>query len=48
MTTLEFIASLVGSLAWPAALVVVALLLRKYLPELFRALKRVKFSGVEL
>lgn len=48
MTTLEFIASLAASLAWPAALVMVALLLRKYLPELFRALKRVKFSGLEL
>lgn len=42
---LEFIASLVASLAWPAALVVVALLLWMYLPELFRAFKRVKRLG---
>lgn len=48
MTALEFIASLVASLAWPAALVVIALLLRKYLPELFRGLKRFKFSGLEV
>lgn len=45
---LDLIASLVSSLAWPVSLVVVALVLRKHLPELLRALKRVKVSGLEV
>lgn len=48
MTVLEFIASLVSSLAWPASLVIVVLVLRKHLPGLLSALKKVKVSGLEL
>jgi hypothetical protein len=48
MSVLEFIASLVGSLAWPVALLVVLLSLRKHLPALLSSLKRVKVSGFEL
>lgn len=48
MTVLDFIASLVASLAWPVSFLVVALVLRKHLPELLRALKKVKVSGLEL
>lgn len=48
MTVLDFIASLVSSLAWPVSFVVIALVLRKHLPALLRALKKVKVSGLEL
>lgn len=48
MTLLEFIADIVASLAWPVAIVVAMLLLRRYIPDTLRALRRVKISGFEL
>lgn len=48
MTPLEFIASLVASLAWPVALTLYVVILRRHIPELLRALRKVKISGFEL
>ena len=48
MTLLEFIANLVGTLAWPIAVIVVVLLLRTYVPGLLRSLRKVKLSGFEI
>jgi hypothetical protein len=48
MTPLEFTASLVASLAWPVAIVVAVLVLRRYIPDLLRGLRKVKISGFEL
>lgn len=48
MTPLEFIASLVSSVAWPIAIITAVLVLRRYIPELVRALRKVKISGFEL
>lgn len=48
MTVLEFIASLVASLAWPVAIVVAVLVLRRQIPDVLRALRKVKISGFEL
>lgn len=48
MNWLEFFASLVGSLAWPACVLVFAYFLRMELPELVKGLRRLKFKDLEL
>lgn len=49
MSTLEFIASLVKSLAWPVALLVLALLFRSQLRQMLsRQVKRMKAGPIEL
>lgn len=41
-------ASVVGSLAWPATLIVVLVLIRKELPGIARSLRKLKYKDVEL
>ena len=48
MDALTFISSIIESLSWPAAIVLLACLLRKPLSALLPNLKRVKYRGVEL
>ncbi len=48
MTGLQFAAALVDSLAWPAAVVAVAILLRRELVELLHRLQSLKFPGGEV
>lgn len=48
MTLLEFIASIIGSLAWPAALVAIALVLREPLKRVLLTLTRVKYKEMEI
>jgi len=48
MSVLEFVASVVRSLAWPTAVVVILLVLRKPLAALIPLLERLKFRGLEL
>ncbi|MDF5756625.1 hypothetical protein [Spongiactinospora sp. TRM90649] len=48
MSTLQFIAALVGSLAWPVALVVAVVVLRRPLSAAFGRLKRVEGAGLAL
>jgi len=43
----EFIASLVGSLAWPASIVAAALIFRKPLLDLLENIKEVTYGGVK-
>lgn len=47
MTGLQFTASIVNSLAWPTAVVVAAVLLRKELRDAFRRMQSLKFPGGE-
>ncbi len=48
MNGLEFVASLVGSLAWPSFALIVFLLLRKPLKDLLPLLQRLKYKEIEL
>ncbi len=48
MDTLEFIASIIDSLAWPLAIVVLIFILRMPLGKLIPFLERLKFKGLEL
>ena len=48
MDTLEFIASIIDSLAWPLAIVVLIFILRTPLSKLIPFLERLKFKGLEL
>jgi hypothetical protein len=48
MDTLEFIASIVKSLAWPLAFVATLLILRRPIAGLIPLLERLKFRGLEL
>ena len=48
MDWLTFIASIVGSLAWPSVVVGVLLFLRKELPSIVRSLRKLKFRDVEM
>jgi hypothetical protein len=48
VNVLSFIASLVSSLAWPAVVVIVAILLRKPLMRVAPYLRTVKYSDIEL
>jgi hypothetical protein len=48
MSLLGFIAALVSALAWPLAVVVIVLILRKHVPEFLRSIRKVKFSSFEL
>lgn len=48
MDWLAFLASVVGSLAWPGTLLIVFLLLRKPLRDLLPLLQRLKYKEVEL
>jgi hypothetical protein len=48
MDILSFIASLVQSLAWPAAVALIAFMFRRSLTNLIPGLKRLKFKDVEL
>ena len=48
MNYLQFIASLIHSLAWPAAVIVLAAAFRKPLKELFQNLNRFKYGKVEI
>lgn len=47
MDWLQFFTSIIGSLAWPVAAVVCAMLLRSELVNLLRRLRRLKFKGAE-
>jgi hypothetical protein len=47
MDWLQFFASLVGSLAWPSALVAMVLLLRRELVQILRRLRRLKYGDAE-
>jgi hypothetical protein len=47
VTDLQFAAALVNSLAWPTAVVVAAVLLRKELRDAFRRMQHLKFPGGE-
>ena len=48
MTALEFIASLVESLAWPTAVIVLVILLREDLSKILSRLVRLKHNDTEL
>ncbi len=48
MEILEFIDSLVASIAWPVTVVTVILLLRSELPKLATSLRKFKYKDVEL
>jgi hypothetical protein len=48
MNALEFIASIIGSLAWPAAIVMLVLLLRTPLRKLLHELTRFRYGDVEI
>lgn len=48
MDWLEFIASLVNSLAWPGAVVILVLILRKPLSGLIPLLQRLKYKDLEI
>lgn len=48
MSTLQFIAALVASLAWPVTVVLIITLLRSHIPSLLISLRKVKVSGFEL
>ena len=47
MSALQFVAAIVNSLAWPAAVVIAAVLLREELRGAFRRIRRLKFPGGE-
>lgn len=47
MDWLQFIASIIGSLAWPAAMVLVVLLLRRAILRILPRLRRLKYGDVE-
>lgn len=47
MTVLQFTAAIVNSLAWPAAVTVAAVLLRKELRDAFRRMLHLRFPGGE-
>ena len=48
MDWLEFVSSLVGSLAWPACVVGVAFLIKAEIPQLAGGLRRLKYKDLEL
>jgi hypothetical protein len=48
MTVLQFIASLVGSLAWPTVVLVVVVLLRKEIRERLTFINRLKYGQLEV
>jgi len=48
MNTLEFIAAVIKSLAWPVALIAILLVLRRPIAALIPFLERLKFKGLEL
>lgn len=48
MSTLQFIADLVSSLAWPTTTVVIVLVLRAHVPQFIESLRRMKLPGIEL
>jgi uncharacterized protein YutE (UPF0331/DUF86 family) len=47
MDWLHFFSSIVGSLAWPLAVIVCVVLLRRELAELLRRLRSLKYGGAE-
>jgi hypothetical protein len=47
MTQLEFIASLIQSLAWPAVAITTVLVIRPQLPSLIQSLRRFKWGDLE-
>ncbi len=47
MDWLQFFASVIGSLAWPAALVLIVLLLRRELVQMLQRLRRLKYGDAE-
>jgi hypothetical protein len=48
MSILQFIASIVGSISWPAAVVIVVLILRKPLTTVILSLSKVSYKDVGL
>ncbi len=48
MTFLEFLASIIGSLAWPIAAVVLVVFLKKPVVELIPLLRKLKYKELEL
>jgi hypothetical protein len=44
----QFIATIIGSLAWPATLVVAFFLLKNQLPAIFPFVERLKYKGLEV
>lgn len=48
MDTLAFVANIIGSLSWPVAAVIVAVVLRKELGKLLSKIKRIKHNETEV
>jgi hypothetical protein len=48
MITFQFIASIVGSLAWPTSFVLVVLILRKPISQVILSLKKASYKGLLL
>lgn len=48
MNWLTFIASLIGSLAWPITVIIIILILYRPLVSLFPMVQRLRFQGIEL
>lgn len=48
MNNLEFISQLADSFAWPVAVLIVALVLRKHIGDLLASLTRLRFGDLEL
>jgi hypothetical protein len=48
MDWLQFIAAIVGSLAWPITLIIGFFLLKSYLPALFPFIERLKYKDFEV
>ncbi|MBU2694044.1 hypothetical protein [Pimelobacter sp. 30-1] len=48
MNALEFTAAAIDSLAWPLAVVLLVLVLRKHAPEFLASIRKVKVPGIEV
>ena len=48
MDWLTFFSSAINSLAWPATLIVLLILIRKQLPQIAKSLRRLKYKDIEV
>lgn len=48
MDTLTFLSSVIGSLAWPATIVVLVFALRNQLPDIVRSLKSIEYKDFKM
>lgn len=48
MDWLTFFSSIINTLAWPATLIVLLILIRKQLPQIAKSLRRLKYKDIEV